>query len=208
MTTRAISTLTLDGTLRFPAHSLLSLASQTVRLLHAHFTQQHQISLSAGDEASENESVENLTDVEITLQELDPVYWKELADKRLHAAGKSSYNKYRATLLYSKLNVYLTRSLMLCVVGGFTSWTATELARRAEPEARMSVLLELSRIPKAFWVVPQAVKLWRESQGARVNGTENQESEDAQLDFLIFLSEKRERAELFKLVTADDNAYT
>ena len=95
---------------------------------------------------------------------------------------------------------------MLCVVGGFTSWTATELARRAEPEARMSVLLELSRIPKASYVVPQAVKLWRESRGAGVNGTENQESEDAQLDFLIFLSEKPGRAELFKLVTADGNA--
>ena len=69
----------------------------------------------------------------------------------------------------------------------------------------MSVLLELSRIPKAFFVVPEAVKLWRESRGAGVNGTENQEREDAQLDFLIFLSEKRGRADLFKLVIADDN---
>ena len=30
--------------------------------------------------------------------------------------------------------------------------------------------------------------------------------EDAQLDFLIFLSEKRGRAELFKLESADGNA--
>ena len=88
----------------------------------------------------------------------------------------------------------------MCVVGGFTSWTATELARRAEPKARMSVLLELGRIPKAFYVVPEAVKLWRESRGA-ANATEN-----AQLDFLIFLSEKRGRAELFELVSADGNA--
>jgi hypothetical protein len=66
----------------------------------------------------------------------------------------------------------------------------------------MSVLLELSRIPKAFWVVPQAVKLWRESRG---DGTEK-EGEDAQLDFLIFLSEKRERAGLFKLVATDGQA--
>ena len=57
-------------------------------------------------------------------------------------------------MLYSKLNVYMTQILMLCVVGGFTSWTATELARRAETEARVSVLLELDRVPKAFWVVP------------------------------------------------------
>ena len=92
---------------------------------------------------------------------------------------------------------------MLCVVGGFTSWIATDLACRAEPEARMNVLLELGRILKTFWVVPQAVKLWRESRGAGVNSAENQENEDVQLDFLIFLSEKRERAELFKFVTAD-----
>lgn len=83
-----ISTLTLDGILRFPAHSLLSLASKTVRLLHSHYTQRHQTALTAGDEASEEESVENLTDVEITLRELDPVYWKELADKRLQSTGK------------------------------------------------------------------------------------------------------------------------
>lgn len=86
-----MSNLTLDGILRFPAHSLLSLASQTVRLLHAHFTQQHQTSLIAGDEASEDESVENLTDVEITLRELDPIYWKELADRRLQTTGKSFF---------------------------------------------------------------------------------------------------------------------
>ena len=94
----------------------------------------------------------------------------------------------------------------MCVVGGFTSWTATEFARRADPKVRMSVLLELGRIPKASFVVPEAVKLWRESRGAGVNGIENQENEDAQLDFLIFLSEKRGRAELFKLVIADGNA--
>ena len=93
----------------------------------------------------------------------------------------------------------------MCIVGGFTSWTATELACRAEPKARMSILLELSRIPKAFYVVPEAIKLWRESREA-ANATENREREDAQLDFLIFLSEKRGRAELFKLVSADGNA--
>ena len=91
MTTTAISTLTLDGTLRFPAHSLLSLASQAVRMLHAHHTQQYQTFLTAGNEDSEVESVENLTDVEITLKELDPVYWKELADRRLQSTGKPSH---------------------------------------------------------------------------------------------------------------------
>ena len=94
-TTTAISTLTLDGTLRFPAHSLLSLASQTVRLLHEHYTQRHQTAVTAGDEASEDDSVQNLTDVEITLQELDPVYWKELADKRLQSTGEPFLCLYR-----------------------------------------------------------------------------------------------------------------
>ena len=94
----------------------------------------------------------------------------------------------------------------MCIIGGFTSWTATDLARRAEPKTRMSILLELGRIPKASFVVPEAVKLWRESRGAGANNTENQENEDAQLDFLIFLSEKRGRAELFKLESADGNA--
>ena len=94
MTTIAISTLMLDGTLRFPVHSLLSLTLQVVCLLHAHHTQQHQKSLTAGDEDSEAESVENLTDMEITLQELDPVYWKELADRRLQITGKPSYTTH------------------------------------------------------------------------------------------------------------------
>ena len=55
-------------------------------------------------------------------------------------------------------------------------------------------------------MVPQAVKLWRESRGAGVNVTQEKESEDAQLDLLIFLSEKRERAGLFELVIADGHA--
>jgi len=168
MSTTAISTL------GFPANSLLSLASQTVRLLNAHFNQQYETALTAGDDY-EVESVENLTDVQITLQQLDPVYWKELADKRLQSTG------------------------------GFTSWTPAELARSAEPQARMRALLELGRIPKAFWVMPEAVKLWRESRGTGVDGTEI-ESEDAQLGFLIFLSEKQERARLFEFVTANGHA--
>ena len=51
--------------------SLLSLTSQTIWLLHAHHTQQHQTFLTTGKEDSEVEIVENLTDVEITLQVLD-----------------------------------------------------------------------------------------------------------------------------------------
>ena len=84
-------------------------------------------------------------------------------------------------------------------IGGFSSWTATELARRAELQTRTTALLELGRIPKAFWVVPEAVKLWRESRGAGGEDTKARETEDAELDFLIFLSEKQERAELFRL---------
>jgi len=165
-----ISTLTLDSTLRFPAHSLLSLACQALRLLHAHYTQQYETALTAGDEDSEYENVQNIGDVEITLQDLDPVYF---ADTRLQS--------------------------------GFTLWSATELARRAEPQARISALLELGRIPKACGVIPDAAKFWRESRAANVDVTE-MENEDVQLDLLIFLSEKWERAGLFKLMTAGSHS--
>lgn len=95
---------TLDGNLRFRAHLLLSLASQTVRLLNTHYTQQYETALTTDDDDSEVESVENLNDVR--------------------------------------------------------------------------VLFELGCIPKAFWVMPEAVKIWRESRGASVDGTE-MESEHA-----------------------------
>jgi len=70
--------VTLDG-----AH--LSLASKAVHSLHSHYEQQLQTAETAGDEDLETEILENLNDVEITLIELDPVYWKELADKRLES---------------------------------------------------------------------------------------------------------------------------
>ena len=46
-------------------------------------------------------------------------------------------------------------------------------------------------------MVPEAVKLWRESRGEDTEA----KMEDAALDLLIFLSENRERAELFRLAT-------
>ena len=51
----------------------------------------------------------------------------------------------------------------------------------------------LSCTPEAFWVVPEAVKLWRESWEEDTKA----KMEDAALDLLIFLSENWERAELF-----------
>lgn len=87
MTTTAISALTLDGTFRFPAHSLLSLASQIVRLLHGHCIQQLEKCLY--DEDEYESTLENWNDVEITLQELDPVYWKEFDDRQRQLLGKS-----------------------------------------------------------------------------------------------------------------------
>jgi hypothetical protein len=196
-TTTAISTL--DGTLRFPAHSLLSLASQIVRLLYAHYTQQYE---TAADEDSASECLWNLTDAHITLHLLDPVYWKELTDKRLENNGKSLLIPY-----LSRRAIFKIKRLSNFDVGDFTPWTPAfnaEHTRIAEPQARMRALLqvELGRIPKAHLVMPEAVKLWRESRRAGVDGPE-MESEDAQLDFLIFLSEKWERAALFKFVTAD-----
>ena len=78
-----ISTMiTLDGT-----DSLLLLASQVVRSLHSYYTQQHQKAVTAGDDVSEVDLVDNLNDMELTLRELDPVYWKGLADKRLESTG-------------------------------------------------------------------------------------------------------------------------
>lgn len=75
--------MTLDDT-----HSLLSLASEVVYSLHSHYEQQYQTAVTAGDEDSEVDIVDNLNDVELTLQELDPVYWKGLVDKRLESAGE------------------------------------------------------------------------------------------------------------------------
>jgi hypothetical protein len=83
MTNAATPILILDGT-----HSLLLLASKVVHSLHSHYDQQYQTALTAGDEDSEVENVENLNDVELTLQELDPVYWKELVDRRLQSTGE------------------------------------------------------------------------------------------------------------------------
>jgi hypothetical protein len=75
MTTAAIPVLASEGT-----HSLLSLASKAVGSLHLHYNQQWQTALTVGDEDSEAESVENVYDVELTLQELDPVCF---VDRRL-----------------------------------------------------------------------------------------------------------------------------
>ena len=80
-TTMTEALLTLDGT------ELLSLASKVVHLLHSHYEQQYQTA-TAGDEDSDTDMVDNLNDVELTLKELDPVYWKELADKRLESTGE------------------------------------------------------------------------------------------------------------------------
>lgn len=52
-------------------------------------------------------------------------------------------------------------------------------------------------------MMPEAVKLWRESRGADAAAKGEKESEDAQLDLLIFLSEKRDGAGLFKFVNAE-----
>jgi len=75
--------LTLDGT-----QHLLSLASKAVHSLHSHYDQQLQTAVTAGDEDPEAEIAENLYDVELTLKELDPVCWGELADKRLESTGE------------------------------------------------------------------------------------------------------------------------
>lgn len=50
-------------------------------------------------------------------------------------------------------------------------------------------------------MVPEAVKLWRESRrpGGDSGEVNNAMTEDAELDLLIFLSENRERAELFQV---------
>jgi hypothetical protein len=82
-TTTKATLLTLNGT-----QYLLSLASKVVHSLHSHYEQQCQMAVTAGDEDSEAEIVENLCDVELTLKELDPVCWKGLVDKRLESTGE------------------------------------------------------------------------------------------------------------------------
>lgn len=166
----AISTLTLES-----AQPLLALASNSVRLLHSHYTKGHEKALATGDEDAESEHVENLIDVEITLRELDPVYWKELADKRLQPGTSAPY-----------WNVF--DQLKPATVGSFTSWSSEELARRADTKARITALLGLGSTPKAFWVVPEAVKHWREARVASL--AKDNESEDVQLDLLVFFERK------------------
>lgn len=64
----------------------------------------------------------------------------------------------------------------------------------------MTGLLMIGAVPKAFWTVPEAVKRYREARSASVAKVHAQaEDEDALLDLLIFLAEKRERAGLFSL---------
>jgi len=67
-------------TASFLAHSLLFLASHTLRLLHAHYTQQYEASLATGDDDSEGESADNLNDVDIMLPCLLEMTQKRLQD--------------------------------------------------------------------------------------------------------------------------------
>ena len=84
-----LTMMTLDGT-----HSLLELAAEVIRSLHSYYEQQHQTAVTAGDEDSEVDIVENLNDVELTLKELDPIYWKGLVDKRCESTGEVGKSCY------------------------------------------------------------------------------------------------------------------
>ncbi|KAI0312370.1 hypothetical protein OF83DRAFT_1176703 [Amylostereum chailletii] len=66
----------------------------------------------------------------------------------------------------------------------------------------LKTLLTISRMPKAFWVIPWAAKIRRETRPADASKEEVQH-EDVLLDLLVFLAEKRERAGLFKTIDGE-----
>lgn len=63
---------------------------------------------------------------------------------------------------------------------------------------RITNLLALGTIPKAEYVLTEAVKRHREGREANTDRSEI-EKEDVLLDLLVFLAGKRERAALFSV---------
>ena len=62
--------------------------------------------MATGNEDSEVEIVENLNDVELMLQELDPVYWKEPVDKRLESTSEVVKSCYVQEFNYYLMDCY------------------------------------------------------------------------------------------------------
>lgn len=68
-----------------------------------------------------------------------------------------------------------------------------------QPMERYKQLLQLGLIPKAQSVIPAAVAKFRKDE--LIKGSRDQGRQNALLDLLVFLSESRDRATLFKLLS-------
>ncbi|EIM91322.1 uncharacterized protein STEHIDRAFT_152970 [Stereum hirsutum FP-91666 SS1] len=70
--------------------------------------------------------------------------------------------------------------------------------RVVSEQQRISNLLAIGRVPKAEFVIAEAVQRHRETRDGKVD-KDAVEKEDVLLDFLVFLAGKRERAALFSV---------
>lgn len=88
MTTR-IPRFSLDGQVRFPATSLIAIASTCLRGLHSYYTSRLRSFETAKDEDGATEAIECLQDVELVLKDVDPSYWHEVLSQRIEPQGES-----------------------------------------------------------------------------------------------------------------------
>lgn len=72
-------------------------------------------------------------------------------------------------------------------------------AQEIDERQRVSNLFALGTIPKAEFVIAEAVQRCREAREASMDKSESAK-EDVLLDLLVFLASKRERAALFSVV--------
>lgn len=79
-------------------------------------------------------------------------------------------------------------------------FTDMPVQRFVSEQQRITNLLAIGRVPKAEYVIAEAVQKYRETRDVKTDRNEV-EKEDVLLDFLVFLAGKRERASLFSVVT-------
>lgn len=94
--------------------------------------------------------------------------------------------------LYFEIETCVQRCTALC-------FTDVPAQRIVSEQQRISNLLAIGRVPKAEFVIADAVQRYRETRDAKVDKDEA-EKEDVLLDLLVFLAGKRERAALFSVV--------
>lgn len=99
-----------------------------------------------------------------------------------------------AVSLFLYFEIEILGSTMYGVV-----FTEIPAQRIVSEQQRISNLLAIGRVPKAEFVIADAVQKYREMRDTKVD-KDAVEKEDALLDLLVFLAGKRERAALFSVV--------